>query len=328
MAITSGFFDSVDGDRTYNAEQMSNYFDGLVSDGVYESIGDRFLVSKANDGMKTNVGSGRAIIRSHWVKNDATVTLTHDPSDVQKHRIDAVVLRLDNTARSITLTLKKGTPFSDDEQYVIPPITRNSNVYELYLAAVLIPSGSTEPSQIMDLRPSSYCGWVTGVVKQVNTSDLFNQWNDAYASMFADFETYMAETKAQFNEWFSTLTEQLTVECGFIKLESYTIIEIGEPILILPIRIDEYDPSTDALMVYFAGKFMMEGQDYVQEDHPRFGHCIRYIGPIVLAHEEIRVNFVVFKNIIGKNVLTAGAAKPQTTGTNQFAAGIAEFTEV
>ena len=59
MAITSGFFDSVSGDRTYDADQMSTYFEGLISDGVYENVGDRFAVTSANSGMNINVGAGR-----------------------------------------------------------------------------------------------------------------------------------------------------------------------------------------------------------------------------------------------------------------------------
>ena len=174
MAITSGFFDSVNGDRTYDADQMSNYFDGLVSNGVYESIGDRFLVRSANNGMGITVGTGRAIIQSRWVKNDATATLTLDPSDVQLNRVDAVVLRLDTNARDISLVIKKGTAVSGTP--TIPAITRNESVYELYIAAVYVSKGATQPTSITDLRPSSYCGWVTGVVQQVDTSDLFNQW--------------------------------------------------------------------------------------------------------------------------------------------------------
>ena len=43
MAVTYGFFNAIqqnDGsyDRTYNADQMSTYFEGLVGDGVYLSL--------------------------------------------------------------------------------------------------------------------------------------------------------------------------------------------------------------------------------------------------------------------------------------------------
>ena len=47
--LTSGFFNSVDGDRKYNAEQMSQMFEGLIGDGIFESVGGKFKVS-ANSG--------------------------------------------------------------------------------------------------------------------------------------------------------------------------------------------------------------------------------------------------------------------------------------
>ena len=55
MAITYGFFNAVkrsDGayDRLYNSEQISDMFEGLISDGVYESVGDALIV-KASSGM-------------------------------------------------------------------------------------------------------------------------------------------------------------------------------------------------------------------------------------------------------------------------------------
>ena len=34
MSLTSGFYNSLDGDRTYNAEQMSELFDGIINDGI------------------------------------------------------------------------------------------------------------------------------------------------------------------------------------------------------------------------------------------------------------------------------------------------------
>ena len=66
MAITYGYFNSVNGDRTYNADQMSEYFDGLVSNGVYESVGGALQVT-AGSGMTVNVASGRGIINCKWL---------------------------------------------------------------------------------------------------------------------------------------------------------------------------------------------------------------------------------------------------------------------
>ena len=42
MSVSSGFFNSLNGDRKYNAAQMSAIFDGLIIDGVFASIGTAF----------------------------------------------------------------------------------------------------------------------------------------------------------------------------------------------------------------------------------------------------------------------------------------------
>lgn len=324
MSITSGFFDSVNGDRLYDADQMSNYFDGLVSNGVYESIGDRFLVSSANSGMAVTVGTGRAIINSRWVKNDATETLTLDPSDVQLMRIDAIVLRLDTDARSITLTIKKGTAVSSNP--TMPEITRTATVYELYLASVLIGKGATQPTSITDLRPSSYCGWVTGVVQQVDTSDLFNQWQTAYAAMFASFEQYMLDERRNFDAWFADLTQELTVDTEFTKIENYVQFPAGITIeagLIVPVGIEDYDMENDALMVYLDGLFLSDVIDYNKRTY-QGAPAIQYHGKPVKTTQYSKMQFVVFKNKIGKHSSTSGVASTTAIGNMIYTIGIAE----
>jgi hypothetical protein len=322
MAITSGFFDSVNGDRTYDAEQMSNYFDGLVSNGVYENVGERFLV-ETNNGMTINVGSGRAIIKCHWVKNDASTTITLDPSDVQYARIDAIVLRLDADNRSITLTVKKGTPSANP---VMPAITRNETVYELYLASVLISSGATQPTSITDLRPSSYCGWVTGIIQQVDTSDLFLQWQTAYEQQFNIFDAYMEQKMQQFNAWFSTLTSELTVEAGITKLQDRGHVSAGTNVV--SIMIDGYDMDEDVLFVFVDGVFFAENYDY---DVKMIGH-IGYPS-IILTNgktftRDCDVTFVVLKNVIGKKVFMSGITIPQIPGSGVLSAGATTIEEV
>ena len=57
MAITYGFFNAIkqsDGtyDRMYNADQMSTYFEGLISDGIYESVDDGMQVLAASRKME------------------------------------------------------------------------------------------------------------------------------------------------------------------------------------------------------------------------------------------------------------------------------------
>ena len=321
MSVTSGFFDSVDGDRLYNAEQMSNYFDGLVSNGVYETVGDRFAVSAAASGMAVNVASGRAIIDCHWIKNDAVEVLTLDPADVQMNRIDAICLRLDRSARSITLTVKKGTPTTGTPS--IPAITRYDDVYELYIASVLVSKNATSPTSITDLRPSTYCGWVTGIIKQVDTSDLFAQWQAAYDAQFAAFRTYIAQQQAAFDIWFENLTRRLTVDTSIEKVQNVVSVGGGNGCFI---GIPDYSTDFDVLFVYVNGLHLTEGFDYEQKVISG-QNAIKLLNGREFNSGD-KVAFDVLKNVIGGDVLNVSIATVFATGFSGSRAGNATFEEV
>ena len=96
MGLTSGFFNSLNGDRKYNAEQLSSIFDGVITDGVYASIGSAFMVN-ATTGNAITVGTGRAWINHVWVSNDTILPITASESDVTKNRYDAVVIEADRS---------------------------------------------------------------------------------------------------------------------------------------------------------------------------------------------------------------------------------------
>lgn len=54
----SGFFNSINGDRLYDADQMSKIFEGLITDGVYESVGDKLAVQPSG-AMTIQIGTGQ-----------------------------------------------------------------------------------------------------------------------------------------------------------------------------------------------------------------------------------------------------------------------------
>ena len=93
---TSGFFNSVNGDRLYNAVQISKIFEGLITDGVYESVGNKMAV-QPNNGMTIQIATGRGWFGGHWVNNDSEYTLTVAESDVVLNRYVAVVIKVDDT---------------------------------------------------------------------------------------------------------------------------------------------------------------------------------------------------------------------------------------
>jgi len=163
--ITYGYFDSINGDRKYNADQMSNYFEGLVSDGVFLNVGNALKVNSAS-GMNVTVATGRAIINCKWIKNDSTLTLPITGSSVNQDRYTAVVFYLDKVNRKLGITTIDGTPAAPGSAQP-PTITNTSTLIYKVLAYVLVPAGSTSiaGANITDTRAdNSLCGWVTGLV--------------------------------------------------------------------------------------------------------------------------------------------------------------------
>ena len=203
MAITYGFFNSLNHDRTYNAAQITEYFDGLVSDGVYESVGGAMQVQAAT-GMNVDIQTGRAIIDCRWIRNDAVLTVPITASHVTLARYTAIMVRLDYSARTISIIAVDGTPETSPAK---PEPTQTATVKDIVLAYLYIPAGATAIPQanIQDQRGTSLCGWVTGLIKQVDTSQLFAQWADAC-------ETFYNNMTAGFNAWFDTLTSKLSID--------------------------------------------------------------------------------------------------------------------
>ena len=217
MALEYGFFNAVkqtDGtyDRVYNAEQMSRYFNGLVSPGVYESVGGGLQV-RAGTGMTVQVQTGRAILGDNcqWLDNDAVLDIVLNAAHVTLNRYTAIVMRLDYTNRNISIVAVDGANATAPTK---PAMTRTSAIMEYCLAYVYVGKGITTITQsaITDTRPdNTVCGWVTGLVQQVDTSQLFLQWQTAYAEFYAQMQAWQTQQEAAFDSWFSALTGQLQV---------------------------------------------------------------------------------------------------------------------
>lgn len=195
MAVTYGFFNSVlvNGmqDRRYNADQMSTYFKGLISDGVYQNVGGGLQV-KAGEGMTVQVMAGRGVFDSRWLENDSVLDIPLEPSHVTLNRYTAVVVRVDYNERTVSILAKDGETASTP---VKPVITRSESVKEYCLAYVYVGRGVTSISQsaVTDTRPdNTLCGFVTGLVEQIQTTDLFAQYD------------------AAFGEWFETIEDKLS----------------------------------------------------------------------------------------------------------------------
>lgn len=298
MSVTFGFFNSINGDRTYNADDMSEYFNGLVSNGVYESVGGALQVL-AGSGMTVNVQTGRAIINSKWLKNDAVLSLNITAAHAVLNRYTAIVLRLDMANRLVEITTKDGTPASSP---VKPTMQNDNTMIELCLAYVYVGAGVTTISQanITDMRASSSCGWVTGVVKQVDTSQLFLQWQTAYEQQYASFES-----------WFETLTEQLQVDTYIRKYSKRVVLKSGTS-NIIPLNMSGYTySSADIINVYINGLYASENVDYFLDT----SKSIPELHPNASANgTEVCID--VLKSKIGYSSMTDAQNNTVVTDTN------------
>jgi hypothetical protein len=162
----SGFFNSSGGDRQYNAADFAAYFGDLVSNGIFYRNSDNLKVLPAS-GMNVLVQPGSAWINGYHYQNTEPLDLLIPTANGVNPRIDRVVLRWDNLARSINLAIKTGYPSVNP--WAID-LTRNDEVYELGIAEVLIPSSAMtiSPGNISDTRLDPYlCGLVNSLITAV-----------------------------------------------------------------------------------------------------------------------------------------------------------------
>lgn len=306
MAITYGFFNSVDGDRKYNAEQMSTYFDGLVSDGIFQSVGKKFSVT-AGAGLTVNIDTGRALIECHWLKNDNVLTISLDSADVQNDRKDLIVIKLDYSARTMGIEYISGAE----------SVKNTETIKYLTLAKITVPAGATTITQanIKDIRGSALCPWVTGLVKQVDTSDLFSQYEKAYEEMVQQMINWWADRRNAFDTWFNNLTSTLNVNLNLTKQEfSYTTTEETDTIPL----VSDYQ-ATDILLIHVNGVLFVADTEYTIE-----------AGNIKLAKTITAGNTVtqiLIKSVIGGDVVTSGTMTLNLYGNGTDLSGKMEVTE-
>ena len=184
MAVTYGFYDSLNHDRLYNAQQMSAIFDGIINDGVFMSVGNQ-LHTVAGTGMQIIVKSGRAWFDSTWTLNDAEYPLSIDAADVLLTRIDAIVLEVNSEVetRANTIKVVKGTPASTPAK---PTLTNTAAVHQHALAYVTVAKNTTAitNSMIEIVVGKTETPYVTAILQTTDITDLYNQWEDYFQTWF------------------------------------------------------------------------------------------------------------------------------------------------
>lgn len=257
--ISYGFFNSVNNDRLYNAETFNRFFEGLIADnGIFEQVRGSFTVTPASSGLAVNVATGKALVNSCWALNDANETLALDTAHNLLPRYDKIGLLWDETDRNVTLRKVTGTPAGSPLKAA--PV-RTTTQYEIVLAYVYVGPNATSitAANITDCRyDTNLCGVITGLIDQVDTTTLYNQYLSQFNQIRTQLETWEAQQKAQFETWFNALTQELNVNTYIQELRvSYE----GDNITTTFAMPDGY-ATGDIVDVYLNNVILLPGIDY------------------------------------------------------------------
>lgn len=230
MTISSGFFNSVNHDRLYDAEQLSSIFDGIIIDGVYENYGEAFMVT-ANSEANSSViiGTGRAWFDHTWTVNDSQFAMQLDPPNELLGRTDAIVLDIDRTqnVRKNSILYLKGNESSPE----FPPVLVNESRHKQYpIAYITRHAEVNSPIKQDDIKitvGTSDCPIVTGILESQNLENLMAQLDSEFNTWWEGIKAILDENVAtnlqnQINE----IKEQLNSDDALVGLLTKPVYEL------------------------------------------------------------------------------------------------------
>lgn len=228
--IQSGFFNSQNDDRPYDAEDMNAIIGGHLLDGIFPMEGSNtpFLVGLSNsEGTQIAVLQGMAWIHGHWVNfgyDEPTIKLDLSSPDATNPRIDLVVIRLDEKNRNSSIVVKTGTPAATPTR---PTVTYGPDIFELPIAYQEVDNAGGIIHQPTMLIGTNECPYVMSTIDPKDLTERF----DAHVK-YADtrFEGLRV----------GKATVELTITCSneYVPIPSLTVNGMtdkdGNPVTIGP----------------------------------------------------------------------------------------------
>lgn len=248
MAEKSGFFNARETeegtyDREYDAEQFAEYFANFVSNGVYVNPTNQLKVvfnGSPDKPFVVVVRKGKAYIDGYWYEltEDMEVTIS---ANTKSYAIkDVICCTLDKTERKVSIILKEDVT-SD------MPVNNNTQ-HDLVLSTVLVQPNAPKlnAEDITDKRPDkTYCGFVTGLIDQIDTTELFQQYDDAFQEWFNEMKGQLTEDAAgslqtQIGNLLNLKTKNKT---SLVAAINEVIMNVTHPIGSVYLSFDPTDPS-------------------------------------------------------------------------------------
>lgn len=178
MAFSCGFFNSKGLDRTYTAENFTEYLGSIICNGILDTYGQNFKLTAASSGLKVILGTGKAWIDGHYFVNDSRYTIDlSEYMDDSLPRYVGIAIYLDTTesVRSVTLKLFPGTPAENPS---LPSIPQDADHVRLLMYAVRLNPGATELSDRdwYDYREgANVCGYCKCILGKCKVTELMSQ---------------------------------------------------------------------------------------------------------------------------------------------------------
>lgn len=195
MAFEYGFYNSINGDRKYNALDFGKIFDGVITDGVFAAIGDKLFTTPGTRSMEVLVGTGKAWFDHTWNLNTSPISFIISAAHPVLTRYDAIVLEVnesqDARGRVNEIKVVSGVPSSNA---VKPNLINTEHIHQHPLAYIKInPEATTLVAADIEITVGrTGCPFVTSILQQTDITTLFANWG------------------SQFDAWFNNLKAQLT----------------------------------------------------------------------------------------------------------------------
>lgn len=147
--IRYGFFNSINGDRAYSADDIGGFFANILTDGILITYKEKFEVQKS-EGLQVFVGAGRALIKNKWIESTEREIINLDAAEDQE-RIDTIAIRLDKTKRKVEICVLKGQAEAEPKE---PQLTQNEEIFEIPIANIIVEAAVAEigENDIVDRR--------------------------------------------------------------------------------------------------------------------------------------------------------------------------------
>lgn len=310
MAITYGFYNSLNKDRVYNAEQMSSIFNGIITDGVFSTIGDA-LMPIAGTGMQVIVKTGKCWFNSTWTLNDALLPLDIETADVSLTRIDAIIVEINSaiSTRANTIKMLKGTPSVNPAK---PVLANSEHLHQYALGYVTVSAGVTSitADKIEVNVGKSTCPFITSVLQQTNIDDLFNQWDAEFSAWFANVQSQLsgniaANLQRQIDEINENHLSQSTKSLLGLKSsatpdDAFVALYVGVDRHLVKVTVIDFD-GTPKSGITISGLAQLTGHSLVTDANGIVFGSIESSGPVSISYNG---EVIETKNVIIEGALT------------------------